>query len=169
MSSETDSKNTGGSPSNSDPTAMRDELITYLSSEIQTHSQYLLTFRSRISFTVLVGPFLILGSFLVAAKPTARNYWGTTQVAFGAGAAALYLILGFYGSTIDQHGNDRTRSALTAIVNRKKQECPQHDKPFLSIDENHNKMNVALANLLVDSSADTVISETAAVIKLCIK
>jgi hypothetical protein len=116
MSSATDSQNMGGSPLASTAPEVRDELITYLSTEIQTHSQYLLTFRSRISFTVLVGPFLILGSFLVAAKPTARNPWGTTQLVFGIGAAVLYLILGIYGSTIDQHGNDQCNRWRRALV-----------------------------------------------------
>ena len=54
---------------------LRAEVIKHLSSEIQNQSQYLMTFRSRIAFTVLVGPFIVLGSVLVAAKTTAANPW----------------------------------------------------------------------------------------------
>lgn len=99
-----------------DAAAVRDELVKYLSGEIETHSQYLLTFRSRIAFAVFIGPFVILGSFLIATKPTAINYWGTPQVTFGALAGLLFLVLGFYGSRIDQHGNDQCNRWRRALI-----------------------------------------------------
>ncbi|HEV7743792.1 MAG TPA: hypothetical protein VGO56_02245 [Pyrinomonadaceae bacterium] len=43
-------------------------IVEYLSKEIETTTNNLMTFRTRISFAVLIGPFVVLGSFLVAAK-----------------------------------------------------------------------------------------------------
>src|SRR5438874_12042666 len=43
-------------------------IVEYLSKEIETTTNNLMTFRTKISFAVLIGPFLVLGSFLVAAK-----------------------------------------------------------------------------------------------------
>jgi hypothetical protein len=44
------------------------EIIAYLSKEIETTTNTMMVFRSKIAFAVFFGPFLILGSFVVAAK-----------------------------------------------------------------------------------------------------
>ncbi len=44
------------------------EVIQCLSKEIETTTNNATVFRSRISFAVFFGPFIILGSFVVAAK-----------------------------------------------------------------------------------------------------
>ena len=51
--------------------AIREQLIAYLSKEIETHSNHLMTSRSRIGFVLLVGPSLLMSSFLIA---TSANY-----------------------------------------------------------------------------------------------
>lgn len=43
-------------------------VIAYLSKEIETTTNNLMTFRTKIAFAVLIGPFLVLGSFLVYVK-----------------------------------------------------------------------------------------------------
>ena len=47
---------------------MAREIIAYLSKEIETTTNGMMVFRSKISFAVLVGPFLILGTVVYAAK-----------------------------------------------------------------------------------------------------
>jgi len=46
----------------------REKLIEYLSSEINTHTTNISTFRAKLSFITLVGPFLLLSSFFIATK-----------------------------------------------------------------------------------------------------
>ena len=41
--------------------SLRVELIKHLSAEITTHAEWLATLRSRMGFTILVGPFWFLG------------------------------------------------------------------------------------------------------------
>lgn len=86
--------------------AFEKELIEYLSKEIETHTNSLMTFRSRISFAGLFGPFLLLGSVLVATKnipgrmaPMPGNEW---LVAAG-GLVLSYLALGFAGAAVERH------------------------------------------------------------------
>lgn len=42
------------------------EIVKHLSCEITKHSEYLATLRSRVFFSVLVGPFVVFGTFLLA-------------------------------------------------------------------------------------------------------
>lgn len=44
------------------------ELLLCLSKEIETTSNNIMLFRTRIGFGLLVGPFLLLGSLIVGAK-----------------------------------------------------------------------------------------------------
>jgi hypothetical protein len=86
---------------------LRVEVIKHLSSEIQNQSQYLMTFRSRIAFTVLIGPFIVLGSVLVAAKTTAANPWDWFDTILCVCLSIVYMCIGLYGSALDQHGIDK--------------------------------------------------------------
>ena len=44
------------------------QLIEYLSKEIETQSNHLMTFRTRISFVVVAGPFIVTSSVLFATR-----------------------------------------------------------------------------------------------------
>jgi hypothetical protein len=44
------------------------ELILYLSKEIETTMTVMMAFRTRVGFGMFIGPFLLLGSFIVGAK-----------------------------------------------------------------------------------------------------
>jgi len=92
------------------------EIIKHLSSEIKAHSEYLKTLRSQVAFTILVGPFVVLGSFLVATKgaPITAPF-RKTQLALAVVGATAYLALGLYGSKLDGHVTeqcDRWRCAI---------------------------------------------------------
>jgi hypothetical protein len=86
---------------------LEDKLIEHLSKEIETQTDNLMTFRTRVSFAALIGPFFLLGSLLVAAKriPKARNGW---PIAGGL----LLMILSYL--TLGGGKFDRTSRALAA-------------------------------------------------------
>ena len=82
---------------------LEDKLIEYLSKEIETQTNNLMTFRTRVSFAALIGPFFLLGSLLVAAKriPKTTNTW---LIAGGLLLMILsYLTLGWAASSIERH------------------------------------------------------------------
>jgi hypothetical protein len=63
-------------------------IVEYLSKEIETTTNNLMTFRTKIAFAVLVGPYLVLGSFLVATR--------SIPVSWGLGRMG-WLVVGFEG------------------------------------------------------------------------
>jgi hypothetical protein len=81
------------------------EIVAYLSKEIETTSNSMMVFRSRISFAVLVGPFLILGTLVYAAKGLAlsRNL-GTGGWIAAVIVCVCYLALAFVSGRIEEDG-----------------------------------------------------------------
>jgi hypothetical protein len=84
--------------------SLRVELIKHLSAEITSSTEFLHTLRSRMAFNVLLGPFLVPGSFVVAATKTAifwpKGPWPWVGLSL---AVISYFGLGLYGSQIDKH------------------------------------------------------------------
>jgi len=84
--------------------AHEDKLIEHLSKEIETHTNSLMTFRARINMAVFVGPFVLLGSLLIAAKGVPRGInidaW---TVAFFVGLAMSYITMGMACAGIEAH------------------------------------------------------------------
>jgi hypothetical protein len=95
-------------------------IIEYLSSEISNHTEYLSTFRSRIAFSVLIGPFLILGSFAVANHERTFEIVSDWKCATAALiACACYVALGFWGAKLDGHVTkqcDKWRKAIAKVA-----------------------------------------------------
>ena len=84
--------------------AHEDKFIEHLSRDIANHTTYLMTLRSRMAFTVLIGPFVLLGSFLIATKGiVAANSFGTDTALAIVIACLCYLLLGVYGAMLDKH------------------------------------------------------------------
>jgi hypothetical protein len=89
--------------------AQEDKLIDYLSKEIETQTNNLMTFRERINFAVFVGPFVLLGATLYG-KGLPDVHWGQIT---GKGLAGLifsfvglmlsYLTMGIACSLIEVH------------------------------------------------------------------
>ena len=52
------------------------ELIEYLSKEIETHTTTMSAFRLRIAFTLFVGPYIALGTYLVAKNGALVCFFG---------------------------------------------------------------------------------------------
>ncbi len=63
-----------------------------------------MTFRARIAFTVLIGPFVILGTFLIATEGRLKSI-ESFRLSFwlaAAGASGAYILLGVYGGLLDR-------------------------------------------------------------------
>jgi hypothetical protein len=88
-----------------DKQKLREEVIKHLSSEIASEVQYIASLRSRLMFTVLTGPFIVVGSVLVALRgPLVFTESHTKLIRWGiAGAFASYLGLAAYGALLDNH------------------------------------------------------------------
>lgn len=105
------------------------EVIQYLSKEIETTTNTMMVFRSKMGFAVLVGPFLILGTLVYSAK----GLQFSTQ--FGAkGIIAIcldifcYLGLAFAIAKIEEDGwrhCDRCRKLIADL----------HAEPTLRIEK----------------------------------
>ncbi len=70
------------------------EMIKYLTKEIETLSTNTTNCRNRISFSLWVGPFLVLGSIIVA---TQRNGFSLNMQTRGTWIAIVLAALGFWG------------------------------------------------------------------------
>src|ERR1035437_703907 len=79
---------------------LRKEVIKHLSSEIGKQSDYVVTLRSRMAFTILLGPFVVVGSVLIAIKgPLHFHPLHGFSNYFAIGMAALsYLCMAYYRS-----------------------------------------------------------------------
>jgi hypothetical protein len=103
------------------------ELIKHISAEITAQAGFLHILRARMAFTVLIGPFFLLGSFVIASAKVAvawpHEAWGWTSLVSGfLLLVACYFGLGEYGSRLDRYGTNQCdfwRKEMLAVVNDK--------------------------------------------------
>lgn len=81
------------------------DVIAYLSKEIETVTNGMMVFRSKVSFSLIVGPFVNLGTLLYAAKGISIN----TKLGVSAWIAIVtvlcrYLALMFLSGKIEEDG-----------------------------------------------------------------
>lgn len=88
-------------PAEPDPNLTK-ELMVSLSKEIDTTMTSLMAFRTRIGFGMFVGPFVLLGSFIVGAKgqPVSFNLttWGWIALVVDL---VCFLLIGFIAANIE--------------------------------------------------------------------
>lgn len=84
--------------------AHEDKFIEHLSSDIANQTTYLNALRTRMAFTILIGPFVLLGSFLFATSGTVKpDRIGADTIMAIVIACLCYLSLGVYGGILDKH------------------------------------------------------------------
>ena len=95
-----------------------EKLIEHLSKDIETLTTNLMTFPTRIAFTIYTGPFLILSAVIVASKAEfSINLDNPTELFISVGVAVFcYLGLGFAGATIEQQGWEQCNDWRRAII-----------------------------------------------------
>jgi hypothetical protein len=80
------------------------ELLEHLSKEIQSQSEQMMTFRTRVTFLVWVGPFIIAGSYLLAVKAVPQSFSpDKIGVACLVVAAILYIVLAEVFARLEAH------------------------------------------------------------------
>ncbi len=86
------------------PKNLSKEIIQHLSKEIETLTNNNMIFRSRASLSVFLGPFVVLGSFVIALKGTHisfhLNNWTWVAVAF---AILGYWGLAYMSGVVEEH------------------------------------------------------------------
>lgn len=84
--------------------ALDQELLVYLSKEIETHTNNMMVNRSRASLAVFIGPFAVLGSFLFGTKGASVPLRiDTVAVVVGLVACLSFLGLGYMSARIEEH------------------------------------------------------------------
>ena len=100
---------------------LRQELIKHLSSEIATESEYIANFRVRMAFTCMTGPFIVMGTLLVAFKgPFGSSLSDRTVALFCGFLGILYLCLSLYIAGLEHHSDERCkrwRKAMVSLAN----------------------------------------------------
>ena len=82
--------------------AQEDKLIDYLSKEIETHTNNLMTFRARINLSVFIGPFALVAALLFRNDiPRGINLWSAKTLIAGTLLALIYLTLGWVCCSIE--------------------------------------------------------------------
>jgi hypothetical protein len=85
---------------------VRTEHIKYLSKEIETHTKVMMDFRNKASFTVFIGPYIVLGSYLVSRKtdaPLPRIGLSDAMIELGIILFLFYLGIGCCAYCIEFH------------------------------------------------------------------
>jgi hypothetical protein len=99
------------------------EFIEHLSKEIETHTNAMMTFRTRIAFIVFLGPFVLLSSILVGTKrmPDIAKLTPWTFIAIGV-LCTCYIVLGLVSGMIERgiwRQCNRWRAQIATLVARK--------------------------------------------------
>jgi len=84
------------------------EILEHLSKEIITNTEQVMTFRSRVAFTPWIGPFVVVGAYLVATKDAPRSpHWDAFGSVLLAIAAFLFVGLGWVLAEVERHTWDQ--------------------------------------------------------------
>ncbi len=80
------------------------DVVNYLSNEITSASTSIMQFRNRISFSLFVGPFLLLGSIIIAAKDRQLDLrlHSRDELLAAVGAIIGFLTLGWMAGSIER-------------------------------------------------------------------
>lgn len=93
--------------------------IEHLSREVETHSSSAFSFRSRIAFTLWVGPYLMLGTLVVVSREAPAVDIGNWAVSLLVIAGLVYLLLGYLAGWIERRywkQVEDSRKAIAALV-----------------------------------------------------
>jgi drug/metabolite transporter (DMT)-like permease len=93
------------------------EALEHLSKEITTHTQQLMTFRTRVTYTIWVGPFILLGSYLIATKDKKVSmHWDCWGILLLFAATVLFCGLSYLLARIEEHTWDQCNKWRSSIV-----------------------------------------------------
>jgi hypothetical protein len=93
-------------------------LVEHLSAEIVSLTEFQTSHRVNMSFSVLVGPFIVLGTFLMATRGKLSNtIKGHSSIWYAVGVAVIvYIGFACYGAAIERMTLDRSNSLRLDIA-----------------------------------------------------
>jgi hypothetical protein len=95
----------------------QEKIIEHISNEIQKVIETTMTLRTRIAFIAWIGPFILLGSLLVATKGLFRIPAGDPVFRAAVAATCLcYLLLGYIAARLEQEARDRCNNLRQKLV-----------------------------------------------------
>ncbi len=102
--------------------------IEHLTKEIETVAANVMTFRTRMGFTVLVGPFIVMGSVLIAtkgevAKPTVDLLFFASAIV----AVASYVGMAEWGARFDKNMSKKCDAWRLAIMELSRNKIPKKE------------------------------------------
>lgn len=111
---------------------LRVKMVEHLSAEIVSLTGFQTSHRTRMGFTVLIGPFIVLGSFLIATDGSIPSrdidVWDWLA---GILAALAYVGFAFHGAAIDQRTLDQCNEWRRDIAGIWSDESPSEKTPLL--------------------------------------
>lgn len=98
----------------------KEKMIDYLSKEIEVQNKNMMTFRTRANLPVFLGPFVLLGSVVIAEKRVPHSlHLDALSITAIVGLAASYLLMGLAAARIELSMSrqcNRWRNLIVAIV-----------------------------------------------------
>jgi hypothetical protein len=80
------------------------EIIKHLSKEIETQTNCMAQFRSRVNFTIYIGPFLLLGALIIKKDGPLANFSAILDATWALALLAVaFLGQGFFCGLIEHH------------------------------------------------------------------
>lgn len=99
-----------------DNAEIRKQLIEHLSGEINNNDAFIHALRTKLAFTVLLGPFLVLGSYVIGTNPSDLNFCPGTLEYYGGLLAVIYVILGIYAALMEKIIQNRSNQLRRLIL-----------------------------------------------------
>jgi hypothetical protein len=132
------------------------QLLEHLSNEITAHANYVFTFRTRIAFTVLIGPFVILGSVLAASSGRLNSDKAFDPLGIGllVLAEGSFLFLAYLGSRLERHVTSQCDVWRRQIIRI----CNAREVKRISLKFSHRPCKGYFASVLAVSAAFISIS-----------
>lgn len=98
------------------PPEVQRSVIEQIAKEIQHGADIITSLRTRSAFTIWVGPYIVLGSILVAVKGGFTVNWRDPWFCIGLGVAVVcYLVLGHSAGRIERHTFTRSNNLRRCI------------------------------------------------------
>ena len=134
-----------------------DVLITHLSKEIELITNNAMIFRTRVAFTVLIGPYILLSSVFYATKGDIITLGEMTKT-YSLAATVAYIVLGFVGGGIEWAESNRCNELRKCVLAL----CPADSKEkTAALQQNYNGLKIffvyAIAFMLIGTSFYNVV------------
>lgn len=92
------------------------EVVNHLSKEITTHIEQMMNFRTRVAYTLWIGPFVLLGGYLFAIKDIKAPRWDRWEVILIIAASLAFVGMSYVLAGVEAHTWDQCNRWRDLIV-----------------------------------------------------